>query len=162
MSNKTDLFVSTIVRNWIELVQNETDIRTLLKKILWRRDTGAEACNLLNYYKWRCCFNATLNKYFLLSSRRPKLLWGQSSLLFTEDRGLVLAVRRRLQVGWVSLVAGYSSERNHVRTESGEYSLLRSVTRKRLVKANWKFLASSNFWSVELSNSVIGLCSYDL
>jgi hypothetical protein len=40
-----------------------------------------------------------------------------------------------------SLVMGYSPDSNDVRTEAEEPSLLRSVTGKRLVKAEWEGLA---------------------
>jgi hypothetical protein len=53
-------------------------------------------------------------------------------------------------------VVGYSPDSNNVCTESEEYPLLRSVTRKRLVRADWLYLACA-LVTCELWKSTVAL-----
>jgi hypothetical protein len=59
---------------------------------------------------------------------------------------------------------GYSPDSNDVSIEAEESALLRSVTGKRLVKTLQarEDLACRDLKIVELSDSVIVICSYDL
>jgi hypothetical protein len=81
------------------------------------------------------------------SAPRPSLCIGAISIY--HNKGAVFSAssvpRSYLEDNWhYSSVAGYSPDSNNVSTEAGESSLLRFVTRKRLVKADWKDLVWSD------------------
>jgi hypothetical protein len=63
---------------------------------------------------------------------------------------------------WLSSITWYSPDNNDLSTEAGDSSLLRSVARKRLAKADWDDWAYSELWCVEIDDSVVISCSSEL
>jgi hypothetical protein len=99
------------------------------------------------------------------SAQLKVLLWREDSMCdiwnvqFSGDCNRLrtqVCVSVICKVESVSSLVGYSPDSNDVSTEAEESPLLRSVTRKRLVKADWEHLACPNdLWSVEIINGAV-------
>jgi hypothetical protein len=76
-----------------------------------------------------------------------------------------LSFARECEKRWCYIsVVGYSPDSNDVGTEAEESPLLRTSAKQRLVKTlqAGEELACSDLKSVEISDGVIFICSYDL
>jgi hypothetical protein len=122
-----------------------------------QKEEFALICYMCEIYTWRKAKHIIRDKPIFSSERKlHKDYYRKSSVEKVSGRGSQGAWRQdelngrkppvvsnfdfdfTLNLTEFNLFARYSPDSNDVNTEDGEYLLLRSVARKRLVKVNWR------------------------